>query len=667
MRVKLRSIIAAALCLLMAVPLFSGCEKANAGEVKIIRIGTHAQSEDDPTWVDSITGVSNMDPDTKKAAEIALAKVEEEMNVKIQFLQYSSDLKQLLLQTVLAGDPYCELAVLWGGVQGTILSQNILQPLDEYADIFLDDPDGKWILPTKTFGHYYLMNRDLLYCNTWPIVYNISMIEAVPALKENGKTVYPTQLYYQGEWTWDRFKDYLSKIQSYYAGKKSATGKDIVAFDTNYTFFGQYALHSVGACIYDGESMKFDTDKGIKASEYVDELMTSGLVSCQTASSRTPNSGWLTSSTAFQNGETVFTNCARWRMGTASTILAERGESMGIIPFPYPEKNGQNNPDYALLSPMADSVGLLRGIDPETSRLALEAYKMYKVEYYKALGHVDSIAEYMDKQAGSNALTFGLDIFHSEVGDDNLNIWKEYGAEPANEFSEAVGVMWEWSDILGKSVYGISGTPKYRIAIASNKQSIYDKLDTISKAVNSDEVVDSVKPSIKRKDNAVFAFAAGTNPKNIKWENYISASDDIDGDYDIARVKIDYSSVDFNTVGTYEEGVKAQVADEGGNTGESKFTVLIYDKENKSAPTLVLKAEDSEDENVVSLNADTSTLRWGDYVEEAYDADGIDISSNITADVGWLDVTKAGTYPVDIVATDFAGNSVSATIYVTVK
>jgi hypothetical protein len=667
MHVKLRNFIAAALCLCMFVPALSGCENAKTGETKIIRIGTHAQSEDDPTWVDSITGESNMDPDTKKAAEVALAKVEEELNVKIEFLQYSSDLTQLLLQTVLAGDPYCELAILWGGVQGTILSQNILQPLDEYADIFLDDPDGQWILPTKTFGHYYLMNRDLLYCNTWPIVYNISMIEAVPALKENGKTVYPSDLYYSGEWTWTRFKDYLSKIQSYYSGKKASTGNDIVPFNTNYTFFAQFALHSVGACIYDGESMKFDTEKGIKAAEYVDDLITSGVVSCSTASSRTTNSGWLTASTAFQNGETVFTNCARWRMGTASTILAERGESMGIIPFPYPDGTDQNSEDYALLSPMADSVGLLRGIDAETSRLALEAYKMYKVEYYKALAHVDSIEEYMKEQAGSNALTFGLDIFHSEVGDANLKIWQEFGAEPANEFSEAVGVMWTWSDILGKSIYGISGTPKYRIAIASNKQSIYDKLETISKAVNSKEAVDSVNPSIKRKDDAVFAFAAGTDPKKIKWENYITASDNIDGDYDIARVKIDYSNVDFNTVGTYDDALVTQVTDEGGNTGESKFTVLIYDKSNTSTPTLKLKTEEEEDDNVVSLNADTSTIDWGTYVSEAYDADGIDITSNITADVGWLDVTKKGTYPVDIVATDFAGNSVSATIQVTVK
>lgn len=666
MRIKLRSLLAMALSCLLLVPLFSGCEnRANADEVKLIRIGTHAQQEDDPTWVDSVTGESTMDPDNKKAAETALAKVEEELNVKIQFLQYSSDLKQLLLQTVLAGDPYCELAILWGGVQGSILSQNILQPLDEYADIFKDDPDGSWILPTKTFGHYYLMNRDLLYCNTWPIVYNISMIEEVPALKENGKTVYPSDLYYSGQWTWTRFEDYLSKIRSYYAGRKSRTGKDIVPFNTNFTFFGQFALHSVGACVYDGESMKFDTEAGIKASEYVDQLMRSNLVTCSSASSRKADSGWLTGSDAFLNGETVFTNCARWRMGAASTALAERGESMGIIPFPYPDGTDATNPDYALLSPMADSVGLLRGIDKETSRLALEAYKMYKVEYYKALGHVDSIAEYMEAQAGSDALTFGLDIFHPEVGDANLAIWREFGAEPANEFSEAVDVQWSWSDILGKSIYGVDGYPRYRIAVEANKQTIYEKLDTISKAVNSNEAVDSVNPTVRNRDGKVFAFAAGTNPRNVRWNDYIEAFDDIDGDYDIAKVKIDYSAVDFAAVGTYTNALKASVTDNGGNVGEASFTVLIYDKNNTDPPTLTLKSEDEEIS--FSRNVDTSTIRWGDHVQGAQDADGIDISSNISADVGWLDVTEPGTYPVDIVATDFAGNSVSATIQVSVK
>lgn len=669
MRIKLKPLIATLLSTLMIVALFTGCgcQRAGAekGATKIIRIGTHAQSEDDPYWVDSITGKSNMDADKQKAAEAALTKVKEELNVEIQFLQYSSDLQQLLLQTVLAGDPYCELAILWGGCQGTILSQNILQPLDDYAEIFTEDPDGKWILPQKTFGAYYLMNRDLLYTNTWPIVYNISMIEAVPSLKdENGRTIYPSDLYYSGQWTWSNFRDYIGKIKQYYSGKKASTGKDIVAFDTNYTFFGQFALHSVGAGVYDGEAMKFDTEDAIRACEYVDSLFSAELVTCQTASKTSDNSGWLTGSTAFQNGETVFTNCARWRMGTASTILAERGESMASIPFPYPDGTNPHtdaNSKYRHLTPMADSVGLLRGIDPETSELALKAYKMYKVGFYTSLAGVDTIADYMVERADDEALAFGIDIFHPEIGDDNLNIWIEYGKEPANEFSEACGVMWTWSGILGKSMYGINGYSKYRTAVQANKQEIYDKLETIGEAVSKAGAVDAVKPSIKR--NEVIALPNGTNPENVDWGKYLSASDNADGEYESDRIEIDYSKIDFDQVGTYENKLDAKVTDNAGNEQTASFTVLIYDKDNTDKPTLQAKDETPQ----IDRNKDVSEISWGDYVEFAKDADGIDISSNISADTGWLDVTEKGVYDVDLVATDFVGNFVTDTIQVEVK
>lgn len=670
MRVKLRKIVAALLATVTAASLCGGCEvnreKKKNGELTVIRIGTHAQSEDDPYWVDEITGTSNMNADRKKAAIAALTKVEEELGVKLEFLQYSSDLQQLLLQTVLAGDPYCELAILWGGCQGNILSQNVLQPLDDYAYIFHDDPDGAWILPQKTFGHYYLMNRDLLYTNTWPIVYNISMIEEVPALKEaDGTTLYPSEMYYRGEWTWSNFKDYLAKIKNYYSGKKAASGKDIAVFNTNYTFFGQYALHSVGAGVFDGEAMKFATEEAIEACEYVDELMTAELVTCSTASKNSANSGWLTASEAFQNGETVFTNCARWKMGSASSILASRGESMAVIPFPYPDGTDQNDPNYRHLNPMADSVGLLRGIDKETSKLALEAYKLYKVEYYKTMAGVDSIEDYMVEQADDEALNFGIDIFHPEIGEQNLQIWIEFGKEPANEYSESCGVMWTWSDILGKSVYGIDGYPKYRTAVAANKASIFKKHDDISAALNKDNAVDSVKPSLSKKET--IAVAVGTDPKKIEWGKYISASDNADGEYKADRIKISYDEEIFKSVGTYEEGVVASVTDNSGNTGEGKFSVLVYDPNNTETPTLQPKDVTPE----IALNTDVSTIKWGDYVEWAKDADGIDISANITADTGWLDVTVdtegKEPYPVDLVAKDYAGNSVSATIYVNVK
>ena len=53
-------------------------------------------------------------------------------------------------------------------------------------------------------------------------------------------------------------------------------------------------------------------------------------------------------------------------------------------------------------------------------------------------------------------------------------------------------------------------------------------------------------------------------------------------------------------------------------------------------------------------------------IESAVDADGIDISESITADLSNLDTTKAGDYDVDLTATDYVGNTTTATITVTV-
>ncbi|MGN1097609.1 MAG: ABC transporter substrate-binding protein, partial [Clostridia bacterium] len=614
----------------------------------------------------------------------------------------SSDLTKLLLQTVLSGDPFCDLATLWNGVQGTIMNQNILQPLDPYVDnVFLgeDDVDKKWVLVNKSFGSYYLMNRDLLFVNTWPLVYNIDYIEAVPALKENGKTVYPSDLYLRGEWTWNKFEDYLTKIKAYYNGKKGPVNpsNDILPYNTNYTYAALMAFHSNGAAVYDGVNMSFDSEEGKAAAEYMDKMITKGLISCTSASSTTTNSGWTSLGDKFNDGETVFTNCARWRMDDAGAALASRGQSMGVIPFPRPDSLSADSTQYQHLSAVADSVGLMKGISSERSERALEAYATYKSEFYKAMARVDSIAEYMDQQAASEALAFGVDIFHPEVGDANLQIFKELGSVPVNEFAESVGIQGTWgADILGASIYGVNGTPKYAIAVEANKNKIYDKIDNISKALKKGEVVDDVIPSASKVESGPIVFAHGTDPSKIDWTKIFSASDNVDGDYELrmekgklqlrkkidedavdddgnpipqeewedGRISVDASGVDFNTTGKYTDGIVVTVTDEAGNKGEKKFEVFVYDENNTVPPTITLK----EELPTLSIDTDTSTVDWaGKFVEIAQDVNGVDLKSNVSADVTSLDVTTAGKYPVTIYVTDFAGNKTGVATEIEVK
>ncbi len=690
-----KTALACVMCICAAAVIFAGCANQDdklTTDVTTIYIGTHAQGEDDPTWVNSVTGEPSMSPDRLRAANEALATVKEELGVDIKWKAWPHGVTQDILQTVLANDPYCHIAILSNGFQGRVMPQNVLQPLDNYMDIFEDDPDAEWIKMGKTFGNYYLLNRDLLYITDWPITFNINMIENVPALTKNGEVQYPSVLWKKGEWTWSTFEKYLSDIQSYYMSKKSPEGNAIVPFNTSYSYTILQALHSNGAYMYDGNSMAFDTPEAIEAAEYLDRLMTKGLVSCSSSTfGKSANNGYLNAVEAFRKGESVFTNCARWRMGASSTTLAERGESMGIIFFPRPDKLAADDPKYEIAISCADSVGLLRGFDEAESRLALEAYKLYKIEFYKNLGRVNSIEEYRDTMAPNEAIQFGIDIFHPAIGDDNLEIFKYLGSLPENEYGEAMNLLWAYTvDIFGASVYGVGGSPKYAIAVEAKKESIFDKMQIIADALKSDGAMDAVAPSISQVEgNKPIVFGQGTKASSINWTEIFKASDNVDGDYELkqeggkillrpiaeegeeqveeftaGRVSVNFSAIDFNTVGTYTDAIEVKVTDSFGNEATKKFTAYVYDHNNTVPPTLTMKEEYEE----LALNTDTSTVDWaGKFVETAEDVNGINLSGYVSADVSELDVTKAGTYNVTVYVVDFAGNRTEHMIPITIK
>ncbi|MBR5536052.1 MAG: hypothetical protein IKU60_05330 [Clostridia bacterium] len=733
---KFKKAAAYLLVAIMVIALLAGCgnkEETVNSITDTIYIGHHYKQEDDPNWVSEITGEGVMDPVKQRAAWAALAIVKEKLGVDIEWKNWPSGVTQDCLQTVLAGDPYCHIAVLSNGFQGRVMVQNVLQPLDQFMDIF-EEEDYQWLTLSKTFGHYYLLNRDLLYITDWPIVYNATMLEEIPEFKEaDGTTLYPVEMYERGEWTWSKFRWYLESIQRYYAGKKAPSGADIVPFDARYYYTAIQAVHSSGGYIYDGEGMNFTSPEAIEGAEYLSDLIEDGLVDCCVATYGKSNGcGYLQSVEAFTRGECVFNNCARWKMGSSATALAERGESMGIIFFPRPdnvpfkpydnEVHMDKDYKYNIGISCADSVGLLRGHDKDVSRLALEAYAMYRTEFYKNYGVVDSIAEYRETMAANEAMAFGIDIFHEEIGDKNLEVFKMLGSLSQNEFCEGMNIHEKWGvGIFGKAAFAVPGASKYPIFVKANEKTVVNALNDIQKALEGDGAVDTTVPGVNRADSNIIAFAQGTDPKTVNWGAMFTASDNVDGNYEIKqeeyegvdaegkkvkmygdimikpsvvmedengeeiepefvadRMSIEYAynetenedgtisatGIDFDRVGKYDKGVIVKVTDSQGNTKEANYVAYIYDQNGKNAPTLTIK----ESYGTVALNADTSTIKWADvFVEEAVDENGIDLKTKITADVGELDVTVPGTYPVTIYVTDFAGNRTEQTIPVEVK
>jgi len=691
---KAKNILSILLVCLLVLTMFSACAKKNgetnvpadgsgeeqpeqgeerseekpAGEPIVIKWGTHWVPEIDPNWRDEVTGEPGMSPENLRASEIAYQKVLDELNVKIEFVQYPSDVREILLQSVLAGDPFADLVILWNGSQGTILGQGILQPLDDYIDMFLNDEDTKWMVVGKTFGHYYLLNRVLDFLHQWPLVFNIKYIEAVDSLKENGKTVYPTDLFKRGEWTWSKFEEYLSKIKAYYEGKPSPVRPEIPikAFQTDYRFTVIQALHSNGVALFGENGLEVDTPEAKQAVAYVDNLMKKGLMMSVRYSDDSPVPGWTWQANDFANGETVFTNMVPWLSANAANTLASRGESMGIVPFPRPDHLAPDDPRYRQAAHSKDSVAILRGIPEDRVELALKVYKLYFQTFYKELAGSDKAMDYINNKAESVALAQGFDVLHEKIGKDILDMFLYISRTPVNEFGESLGLIAPWGEnIVGNSIYGLNNTPKYDVAIDARKNELLEYLSAIEKALQSDKPTDNIAPKFTKIDaNIPIAFPAGTDPSKIDWSTIYKAVDNVDGDLDMSKAEIDISAIDFNKVGKYAGGFKAKIKDASGNEGSVSADVIIYDPNNKEKPTLVIKSEYRK----IAKDEDPAKINWAnDFVETAVDKDGFDIKFNVKADISQLDTTTPGKYPVEITVTDFVGNEAKATIEVTVE
>ena len=183
---------------MLAVLLLTGCggakgQKAGSGEPVVIRISHNIPGEVDPDFRDPVTGEMHMGQQEAQARLWAQQQVLEKLNVKLQWIPYFGALEEEVLRSVIAGDPYADIVRITGTLQGALLSQNVLQPLDEYESLFADEDSG-WLFLGKVYGHHFFLQEMLSNGPEAPLVYNIGMLNKVAALKENGKTVLPVDL-----------------------------------------------------------------------------------------------------------------------------------------------------------------------------------------------------------------------------------------------------------------------------------------------------------------------------------------------------------------------------------------------------------------------------------------------------------------------------------------
>lgn len=640
-------------------------------EIVTIRFGTHYEQELNPHWQDEVTQEYAMETAQREARYAAEEAILNELGVKFEYVQYAGNTTEVLLQSVMANDPVCDIAWMWGGSEGVVLSQNVLQKLDDYVAPFTEDPEMSWMLYDQCFGHYYFLGANMRFTQRWPLVYNISYIEEVDSLKdENGNTIYPNDLYMEGKWTWSTFKDYLAKIEAHYANSTAPSGRDrrIDAYQTDYRFAALSAAYSNGGGLYNGNGLVMNSEETKKAIAYIKELMDANLLVCETWNGlyQPGEPGWTWNGSNFQSGETVFTDIPDWYIGGAASKAAERKESIGIVPWPRPDERDINDPAYQQVMTASDSIGILKGVSPEKTELAMKALALFYKTYYCKLAGVNSIDEYRSSYAIQQAAKDGFDVFHDEVGDSMQATYSETVSKlKGNDFSDLFGLRGDWDQLLVKSLYGLEGYASYEISIESHLNEFETKITDIGSALSSDAIRDNIAPSVNLVSDDVIAIAAGTTFESISWGDYISANDGVDGALDISGMEVTWNTeVDFNVAGTYNDAFNAKFSDKSGNSGSRNISFVIYNPGNTTPPTLTTIAEPA----AIAVDTNANEIGWvGTFIESAVDADGLDLSKRVKADLSGIDTTTPGTYTVTITVTDYAGNEASVDVEATVE
>jgi len=635
-------------------------------EIVTLKFGTHYVPGLDPHYKDDVTGEYVMPEADREARYAAEKAILDELGVVFEYVEFTGNTTEVLLQSVMANDPISDIAWMWGGSEGTILAQNVLQQLDSYAYLF-EDEEYSWMLYDKMFGHHYFIGAVTRFTQRWPLVFNIDYIEAVDSLKDaNGNTIYPTTLFEEGKWTWSTFKDYLQKINAYYANSSAPNRPDrrIDAYQTDYRFAALSASYAAGGSVYGPQGLGVNSQGTKKGVAFIAELMKDGLLWSETYdNSITP--GWTWNGGNFQGGESVFTDIPDWFIGGAVTQAADRGQSIGIVPWPREDSLSADSDEYNQVMELSDSIGILKGISPERTELALKALRTYFSTYYAQVAGVDNIKEFKDAYASTQAATYGFDIFHEQAGDSILEAFKFISkkVETGGDYSGLIALRGPWDELVGKSLFGTDGTPAYDVAIEANMQ-IFDNVIADMTAILSQEGVnDNISPNITTSYDDPLAIPAGTTMEDPVWAEYIKAEDNVDGVLDFATGEIAFNTdVDFNVVGEYKDAFKIFFTDSSDNKAEKSISFIIYNPNNTTAPTVTPVAEPAP----IAVDAVVADIVWKNYIESAVDADGFDITRNITADISELDTTTPGTYDVKLTVTDFAGNTAETVVTVTV-
>ena len=182
---------------------------ANAEEPRTIKIGTWYDHYYDSTNTDIYDDPSVSDEELAQKHFDSVKKVEEKYNVRLEFVNLTYDgIQESINTSILAGTPDCDIYetdLTFGipaALNGFVTNLEDILPAD--SDIFNDQMVFNQVDIGKDDGVYLFQanSAEQLLANTYMMAWNKQMLDEA-GLED------PNALYERGEWTWDKWREYL--------------------------------------------------------------------------------------------------------------------------------------------------------------------------------------------------------------------------------------------------------------------------------------------------------------------------------------------------------------------------------------------------------------------------------------------------------------------------
>lgn len=320
---------------------------------RVVRIGSYYDMTPDPE-----SSVFS------EAYSKRIAYVEENYNCKIEFVNIGGNYVDQYVTSVLAGDPIVDLGyVLSYKLLPSLIEGGIAYPVSDLG--VFDFDDYKWSRTDTAAGTYkdkvYTMGMKAASMG-YGIFWNKTLFEqaGLPDLYE---------LYENGEWTWDKFKEIAI------AGNQD-TDKDgeidIWGFNQRENFVWSFMTSNNAEAITktkDGVEVNLDSEEAQEALEgYADFMINAPHLN-----------GWLGDWQgqifSFRDGQSMMCYEAWW---ISYAYLKDMSDEWGFVPFPM----GPSGTEYASYNKEASPLMMLNGIEKpeEVAQIVDLIYDVYETD-----------------------------------------------------------------------------------------------------------------------------------------------------------------------------------------------------------------------------------------------------------------------------------------------